>query len=343
MATQQTKQPEPQALTISPIETSAEVHALVPTSIDGAMSLARWLAQSTLLPKSVAKEHDIFFIIQAGMELGLPPMAALRGLYVVHGRTALESKTKAALAIQKGKAEYFKRTCYTPQKVEWETKRRDTGEITRMAYTLKEAQDAWLAPDPSRNRPGKEGPWRDYTQRMLSYRALGWLCDDAYQDVVMGVATAEDFDPKEFTFKPVGGGVELATIPGAPAAERVAPAAVAVPADAKPANEEARARVEADDPKAEVGDFSRPEGKEAQTVQQPATQVRKPLENEDEIVELITQVGKFSSHAELKKWSTENLKTRDMSEAVRARLLKAYESQLDMIEDDARKNAQKGR
>lgn len=335
---QPTTHAEPQAL--ERVETSTEVHALVPTTIDGAFQLARWLAGSSLLPKSVAREHDIFFIIQAGMELGLPPMAALRGLYVVHGRTALESKTKAALALQKGKAEYFRRIEYTKDATTWETKRRGDSEVVRMRYTLKEAQDAWLAPDPNAKpaRPGKEGPWREYTQRMISHRALGWLCDDVYADVMMGVATAEDFDPKEFTFKPIGGGVEIATMPGAPAAERTQIAAV--PADAKPANPTAPLpHVSEDLARAQLPP------KEPERSTAPAAQpVPAELTSEDEIEDLITQIGKFSTRAELKAWSHDNIKKRVMSEAVRARLVKAYEDQCDMIDDaEKRDAAQKGR
>lgn len=179
------------------IATTSQVHALVPTSIKDAMMFCEWLAESSLLPKSVNKVHDIFFIVCAGAELGLAPMAALRGLYSVNGRTALESKTKAALALEKGKALYFKRTEYTKDATTWETCRKG-GTPVQMRYTRQEAIDAYLAPGKQTSGgpevAGKEGPWRLYTQRMISWRSLGWLCDDVYPDVVMGVATAEDMD-----------------------------------------------------------------------------------------------------------------------------------------------------
>lgn len=226
--------PQTQALVvtpITPIETATQAIALVPQSLDGAMQLAVWLAKSSFLPESLrGKEGDIFCLVLAGVELGLPPMAALRGLYIVNGKTAMESKTKAAVCIQRGAALYFRRTEYTPLATTWETQRRGEAEARLSRYTRKEADEAGLL--------RKQGPWQQYTQRMISHRALGWLCDDTYPDVVLGVATAEDFDdPETIAFQPVAAvspGVDLGTVP--PPRTTPAPASSA----AKPAPPEDR-------------------------------------------------------------------------------------------------------
>lgn len=326
------------APTTAAIGTSPEVHALVPTTLDGAMQFAEWLAKSSLLPKAVNKVHDIFFIVCAGMELGLPPMAALRGLYTVHGRTALESKTKAALCIDKKKAIYFKRVEYTPQATTWETCRVGQ-EPVQMRYTLAEARAAWLAPDPTASpaRPGKEGPWRDYTQRMISHRALGWICDDVYPDVVMGVATAEDFDPGDFTYKPVGGGsAEMSGRSSAPEVVSGPPAA------AKQAGEQpAPAAQQQEFPRdTSVQGDGRPAGAHEPKAATPTPAAKKPkgkpLTDEPEIVELEKKIGTFVSRPELKKWAADNVNVRDMSEEVRARMANAYSNQCELIDDAAK-------
>lgn len=170
---------------LATVETSTAVTALIPTSIEGAMQLAKWLAAANFLPAIYqGKEANAFAMVLSGMELGLPPMAALRGLYPVNGKPSLESKTKAAICLNKGGAVYFKRTEYTPQATTWETKRRDTGEVSTMRYTFDQAKAAGLTT--------KAGPWSNYPQRMISHRALGWLCDDAYPDFMLGIGTAED-------------------------------------------------------------------------------------------------------------------------------------------------------
>lgn len=334
----QQNQSTPQAVqpqSLVHISTAAQVNALVPQSLDSAMQFAEWLAKSSLLPKAVNKVHDIFFIVCAGMELGLPPMAALRGLYTVNGRTALESKTKMALALQKGAAQYFKRIEYTPEATTWETLRHGSTEPQRMRYTRQEAIDSGLAPGrrtgagPNEHpMAGKEGPWRQYTQRMISHRALGWLCDDVYADIVMGVATAEDFDPKEFTFVPIGAGMELGT-PNQIAAPEVS--STPPPTSARNANTAPPAEPKTEYPKdtSKQGDSSKAGAKRPE----PEGPV---LDNEDEIAEFMERIGKFQNEPDLKKWCDENIKTRKMTDAVREKFARAYGDQRDLIREAAK-------
>lgn len=278
------------------------------------MEFATWLAQSSLLPKAVNKVHDIFFIICAGMELGLPPMAALRGLYTVHGRTALESKTKAALCIQKGAALYFKRIEFTPEATTWETQRRGK-EPERMRYTRQEAIDAFLAPGkPTGGGPpvaGKEGPWRQFTQRMISHRALGWLCDDVYPDVVMGVATAEDFDGAETNYQPISTAAKAGAIDVPQTAQ------VSVPASLTEEQPTAKSGPNPTDPPA------KPKGN------------GKPPIFEIEVDDLIEKMGKFTNAKELRAWATDNIQGRECVEAIRKKLSDHYEGQLKQIADAA--------
>ncbi len=213
-------------------ETSTQALALVPTSLDGAMQLARWLSSAKFLPEALrGKEADIFTMVIAGLELGLPPMAALRGMYIVNGKPSLESKTKAALCLQKSAAVYFKRTEHTADATTWETKRRDTGEISTMRYTREQAKEAGLLT--------KAGPWSNYAQRMISHRALGWLCDDAYPDVMLGIGTAEDrFDVDAIDADFVEDRTGFGALPNAPADP--APAAFAKAREAAKELEESR-------------------------------------------------------------------------------------------------------
>lgn len=306
-----------------PVETSPNINALVPTTIDGAMQFARWLAQSSLLPKSINKEFDIFFIITAGMEIGIPPMAALRSLYCVNGRTALESRAKMALCLSKGAATYFRRVEYTAEATTWETLRRGQTEPVKMRYTRQEAIASFLAPGPNPDGKGppiagKEGPWRLYTQRMISHRALGWLCDDVYPDVVLGVATAEDFDQNEFTFRPIGGGMDISMSPP----QTVAPSGPppGVPTTAKQAGEPiARGESPLEQKKA------------------PPAPAKKPLDDEDEIVEIIDEISKTETVDAARKVSQARVANREMTDAVRARMLAAYENHCDLIRDAAKK------
>jgi hypothetical protein len=298
--------PQPQQQALVPLETTQQAQALVPASLEAAMQFSQWLAQSSLLPKSVNKEHDIFFIVCAGMELGFAPMAALRSLYVVNGRTALEAKAKAALCRQRGAALYFKKVEDTDKAVAWETHRKGDPSPSVQRFTIDDAKQAGLL--------GKGGPWTNYPRRMMSWKALGFLCDDTYPDIMLGVATKEDFDEEQIEFRPiatVGAGVELGTIP---------PKA--------PANTQQQQQ-----PAAASSTPATP----AQPVEQPMAQW-----DEDDIIEAITRIGNAGSHVDLKTIRKEIWARGPMTEAVRARFAKAYEDQFTMIEHAAREEAAAG-
>lgn len=278
-------------LAIVPVETTPHALALVPNSLDGAMQLARWLASSTFLPEALrGKEGDIFAIMLAGAELGLPPMATLRGVYIVNGKPALEGKTKSAICLQRGAAEYFRKVEDTPQAVTWETRRKGDTEPRKSRYTLAEAKAAGLLE--------KKGPWQTFPQRMLGHRALGWLCDDAYPDIVLGVATAEDFDPAEMSFSPIGGGVDIAMLPRATAA-------TAAPLPVQPAAVDASSAAAAPEPM-----------------------------TEDDVLTIEARISEATSKESLKEIARVDITgaKRQPTIAQRDRLLAAYSSQIKWLQ-----------
>lgn len=303
------QQPAPAAvMEIAPIATSNEIAPLVPSTIEGAMSLAQWLAKSQFLPEKLkGKEADVFFLITSGMELGLPPLAALRGLYIVNGRVALEGKTKAALALARGAAEYIKRVEYTPQATTWETKRKGADRPVQMRFTLEEAKAAGLT--------AKEGPWRNYSQRMISWRALGWLVDDVYPDIVMGVATAEDFDSSDDGFRPIGDGVDLWVPPGT---EQGGTTTIAPPG---PAAKQAGASPL--DPK------------------KPPAPPPKTLITEEEVATHIAEMKRKNDEKSLKAYAAKEINDR-CDGSIRDRLLSAYQEQLELIRVAAKDDEKQG-
>ncbi len=185
---------------------------------------------------------------------------------------------------------------------------------------VQEAIAAFLAPGPNPDGKGppvagKEGPWRLYTQRMISHRALGWICDDVYPDVVLGVATAEDFDDEEFTFRPIAAGVDHGT-----------PQPVSgVPTTAKSGTPRTPKTAATDAPTATpvtAGATSAP----ASTLPQSAA----PM-SEDDMIELVTAIGSCGTVATLKQNAKERIHGRPMDHGQRQKLLNHYEAQLELI------------
>src|SRR5688572_12579945 len=82
--------------------------AIVPRSLPEVQSLAEILSKSALLPEALkGKAADIVVSILAGQELGLAPMAAIRGVHVVQGKPLLAADTMVGLVLASGLAEYF--------------------------------------------------------------------------------------------------------------------------------------------------------------------------------------------------------------------------------------------
>lgn len=158
--------------------------AMVPRSFDEAKDMASTYAQSNLLSTALrGKPADVFVTLMAGHELGLPPMASLRGIHVVEGKPVLAAATMVAIVLATGSAEYFQRVAETDDSVTYETKRRGAPAPVRCTWTMKMAQQAKLT--------GKDN-WSKYPRAMLKARCQAELAREVYPDKLAGV-----YDPDE--------------------------------------------------------------------------------------------------------------------------------------------------
>lgn len=156
---------------------------ITPTSLEGYDSLAEKYAKSKLLPDGiVGKSADIFVTLMAGQELGLSPMASIRGIHVVKGRPILSADTMVAVVLRSGLASYFRRISEADDAVTYETHRVGAPEPQRCTWTVTMAKRAGLVGD----------NWRLYPRAMLAARAKSELARDVYPDVLAGC-----YDPDE--------------------------------------------------------------------------------------------------------------------------------------------------
>lgn len=157
--------------------------ALVPENIDGFDSLAERFAKSKLLPDGIAgKPADILVTLMAGHELGLTPMASIRGIHVIKGKPVLSADLMVAVVLGSGKASYFRRVGEADDAVTYETHRIGAPEPQRCTWTVAMAKRAGLVGD----------NWRLYPRAMLAARAKSELARDVYPDVLAGC-----YDPDE--------------------------------------------------------------------------------------------------------------------------------------------------
>jgi hypothetical protein len=169
--------------------TDSKALAIIPRTVDEVRNLAKMFAQSSLLPPDLrGKEADVFVSIMAGQELGLPPMAALRGVHVVKGKPVLSADTMVGIVLGSGLAEYFACVKESSDSVTYETKRKGSPHSQCCTWSMVDAQLAGL---------GGGDNWRKYPRAMLKARCKAMLARDVYPDVLAGCY--DDDEAREFT------------------------------------------------------------------------------------------------------------------------------------------------
>jgi hypothetical protein len=157
---------------------------ITPHTFAEAQSLATSLAASDLLPLALRKKvPDVLMTIMAGQELGIPPIAALRTINVIDGKTVLSADIMVAVVRGRGACEYFKRISASDTEATYETKRRGDAQPQRVTWTIEQAKKAGLH---------LKDNWRLYPRAMLSSRAKSELARDVYPDVLAGCYTDDE-------------------------------------------------------------------------------------------------------------------------------------------------------
>jgi hypothetical protein len=165
-------------------ESKSTALAMVPRDFDEAKGMAVTYSESSLLSSALrGKPADVFVTIMAGHELGLPPMASLRGINVIEGKPVLAAATMVAIVLASGVAEYFQRVAETADSVTYETKRRGAPAPVQCTWTMAMAAQARLT--------GKDN-WQKYGRAMLKARCQAELAREVYPDRLAGV-----YDPDE--------------------------------------------------------------------------------------------------------------------------------------------------
>ena len=214
-------------------------------TLDELWRFALCVAKSGLAPKGIQTPEAIAVAIQFGFEIGLTPMAALQNIAVVNGRPSIYGDAALAVvqssgllafhfefagnaahrallpalvhAIESGdmdrETEVRKKLTEIPVNKKADdygctvVVRRYGSGLTYSEFTIEDAKMA--------NLWGKEGPWRQYPDRMLKFRARGFALRDKFSDVLKGMKTKEEEDDtleaeyREVTTGPPVGRVNL--------------------------------------------------------------------------------------------------------------------------------------
>lgn len=156
-----------------------------PDALGGAMSLAKQMAQSTLIPKALqGKPGDVLVVLLTGKEFGLGPMQALRGIHVVEGKAVMAADLMVGLCVARREVcAFFTLVESTAHKATYRTQRVGAPAPVEMTWTIEQAKAAGLA--------GKNN-WRAYPDAMLRARCASALARVVFPDLLAGT-----YDPEE--------------------------------------------------------------------------------------------------------------------------------------------------
>jgi hypothetical protein len=182
---------------------------------------ATCIAKSPFAPKGMETPEAIVPAIQLGLEIGLSPMAALQNVAVINGRPGIYGDAALALVRASGLCESY------TQKTEGAgdtlaavvTSKREGHEPLTHRFSVADAKKAGLW--------GKSGPWSQYPERMLLFRARGFNLRDNFGDVLKGLRTTEELSDIPAEKSVAGHVVQITPLPSVQITPRTAQAPLA--------------------------------------------------------------------------------------------------------------------
>ena len=239
--------PQTAVATAQPRPPMAVSRGLQITNMDELWRFATAVSKSGLAPKGIEHPEAIFVALEMGLEVGLPPMAALQNIAVINGRPSIWGDAQLAVVRGTGDLEEFSEwyeakgaklprnpAVFTDDTTGVCRVKRRGYEAVEVGFSVAEAKIA--------NLWGKAGPWTQYPARMLKFRARSFALRDTFGDALKGLRATEEVqdDPQELNVTPLPAAAP-AENPAAPKFRKrekpAEPASAATPEPAVPAAE----------------------------------------------------------------------------------------------------------
>ena len=191
------RQPKQQTHTALVPHTQAGPRGVGINSLADLWKFAEIYWQSGLTPKAFTNVQAVCIAVQAGLEIGLSPAQAMQSIAVINGKPGVYGDAAIALVDSSGLMveidEYF---TVGGQRVEGVTT--FTDDTTAVCVTYRAGRKnpvitTFSVADAKRaSLWGKSGPWQNYPQRMMKFRARGFNLRDNFADVLRGLKTVEE-------------------------------------------------------------------------------------------------------------------------------------------------------
>lgn len=156
-------------------------------SFEDLQRFAKMVLESGAAPKGIDTVGKVAVAVQMGLERGMAPLGGLRAVFFVNGLPSWRGEAAVAIVRQSSLCAYYKAW------VEGEgdermgicvTHRLDDKDPVRTEFRVKDAKKAGLW--------NKSGPWQEYPDRQLRWRAIGFNLKDQFPDLLGGFPIAEE-------------------------------------------------------------------------------------------------------------------------------------------------------
>lgn len=174
-------------------------------------------AGGSMVPKHITSAYQALAVMIAGHELGLRPMTALRHVYIVNGKTEIETRAMVGIIKARDGRIQFEWPEYTQDAVTCVIKRQGQHPVT-VRYTRDHAKAS--------GQLGKGGPWATYTRDMLYAAATKRACRLACPDIINAIDSGMSHTVTEAEYQDVTPDSDpLYEVPAPPLSEGIPPEA----------------------------------------------------------------------------------------------------------------------
>lgn len=153
----------------------------------GMQTVAATLVKSGFLPRGIDTAEKCLAVLMVARELRLPPMRAMSGLYVVHGKVEMDGNMMLSLIRERCPGAWIRFDERTAEKCVITTKRPGQPQAT-FTYTMAEAVAAKLHVrwDKDLRKEVPQEAWQKNPRVMVCWKCVGEMSRFYYGDIVGG-------------------------------------------------------------------------------------------------------------------------------------------------------------
>jgi len=165
-------------------KSSSHQAALLPSSLSGAMELAKMMSESALVPQALQKKPaDCLLVIEQSMRWGMSPFAVAQCASVIHGKLMYEGKLVAAVVNAHGLLQ---------QRLNYTYEGEGDNRVVKVAGLLKGETEPRVVPVALKDVRTTNEHWKKQPDQQLAYAGARIWARRHMPELMLGVYTPEE-------------------------------------------------------------------------------------------------------------------------------------------------------